>query len=361
MTDVVAGFFAPWIIYAVMLALHLVLPARKVVGYVRDDRTGRLLEYRLNGLLVLVVLALLWVLLGRMGVLAWDWLYLHRWPGLAGSAVLGLIFSLGVVLSVPVTGRSFLADLYFGRSLNRQFFGARVDAKMFLYLVGAAMLGLNLLSFTAHHFVTFGSRFSPGVLLYCILFFWFVVEYLVFERVHLYTYDIFAERVGFKLGWGCLTFYPYFYLVGLWVAAALPDPGTPWWSLVIFALIFFAGWSLARGANMQKYYFKTRPERAFLGFMKPKILSDGKNTLLCSGFWAVSRHINYLGEILMATGLTLVLGYPGRWVVWLYPLYYVVLLSSRERADERRCAAKYGDLWAEYVRRVPRRIIPWVY
>ncbi len=32
MTDFIAGFFAPWIIYALILVLHLALPARKVVG-----------------------------------------------------------------------------------------------------------------------------------------------------------------------------------------------------------------------------------------------------------------------------------------------------------------------------------------
>jgi hypothetical protein len=218
-TDVIAGFFAPWMIYLLILVLHLALPARNVVGYVRDDVTDRLLEYRLNGPLVLSALVLLWAVMSLTGLLPWDWLYVHRWSGLAGSCVLGLLFSLAVVLSARGTGRPFLAELYLGRSQNRQFFNARVDAKMFLYLVGAAMLALNLLSFTAHHILTFGSSLSPGVLLYCFLFFWFVVDYLVFENVHLYTYDIFAERVGFKLGFGCLTFYPYFYAVGLWAVA----------------------------------------------------------------------------------------------------------------------------------------------
>jgi len=361
MMDFIAGFFAPWIVYALILVLNVALPARKVVGYVRDDLTNRPLEYRLNGPLVLSVLVLLWAAVGRTGVLGWDWLYVHRWPSLAGSCVLGLLFSFVMVLSARGTGRTFLADLYFGRSQNRQFFNARVDAKMFLYLVGATMLALNLLSFLAHHILTFGSSASPGVLLYCFLFFWFVVDYLVFENVHLYTYDIFAERVGFKLCWGCFTFYPYFYAVGLWVAADLPDPRTPSWLLVVFAMVFFVGWTLSRGANMQKYFFKTEPERALLGFMKPVSLSDGKNALLDSGFWALSRHVNYLGEILMAAGLTLALGRPGLWAAWLYPLYYVALLVPRERADERRCAEKYGALWTEYVRRVPRRIIPWVY
>jgi delta14-sterol reductase len=112
---------------------------------------------------------------------------------------------------------------------------------------------------------------------------------------------------------------------------------------------------------MQKFLFKTAPERALLGIMKPQTLSDGEHALLCGGFWGVARHINYLGEILMAAGLTLVLGRPALWAAWLYPLYYVALLLPRERADERRCAAKYGPLWTEYVRRVPRRIIPGLY
>jgi Delta14-sterol reductase len=359
--DLAAGFFAPWIVYAVVLGLHLVLPARKVAGYVSEPLTGGRLSYRLNGPLVLIVALLIWVALGRAGLLASDWLYTHRWPGLAGSAVLGLLFSLAVVLTVPTRGRPFLTELYLGRSENRQFVGGRVDAKMFLYLAGAVMLALNLFSFTAHHMLTFGSVFSTGVLLYCFLFFWFIVDYLVFENVHLYTYDIFAERVGFKLGWGCLTFYPYFYLIGLWATVGKPGPQISSGLLVFFVLIFVCGWALSRGANLQKFAFKTDPDRAFLGFFKPKALSDGQNALLYSGFWGVSRHVNYLGEILMATGLTLVLGYPELWVVWLYPLYYVLLLVPRERADERRCALKYGPLWVEYVKRVPRRIIPWVY
>ena len=105
----------------------------------------------------------------------------------------------------------------------------------------------------------------------------------------------------------------------------------------------------------------TDPERAFLGIFKPEVVTDGRRALLCSGFWGVSRHVNYLGEILMATGLALALGYPLTWWVWLYPLYYVALLVPRERDDERRCAQKYGELWTQYVERVPRRIIPGIY
>jgi delta14-sterol reductase len=360
-TDFIIGFFAPWLIDALLLALHLLLPSRKVIGYVRDRRNGEPLRYRLNGPLVLLIAVGLWTLVGRLNLLPWDWLYYHRWSGLAGSCALGLIFSLVIVASAKSTERPFWADLYFGRMENPKFFHGRMDAKMFLYLVGASMLTLNLLSFFAHHILVYGAGFSPGVLLYCCLFLWFVIDYVVFERVHLYTYDIFAERVGFKLGWGCFTFYPYFYCVGLWATAGLPDPNTAPWKLVFFGCIFFAGWILSRGANLQKFLFKINPERVVLGIFKPKTLTDGRYSLLCGGFWGVSRHVNYLGEILMAIGLTLTLGWQAGWVAWLYPLYYVALLFPRERADERRCAAKYGALWNEYVRLVPKRIIPGLY
>jgi delta14-sterol reductase len=361
MRELIAGFLAPWFIYALLLTLHLLLPAREVAGYVIDAGSGEPLRYRLNGPLVLVAAIGLWAIAGALNVIPWDWLYVHRWSGLAGSCVLGLIFSFAMVVRAENAGSSFLADLYFGRLENPRVLEGRVDVKMFLYLVGAVMLALNLLSFLAHHLLVFGSSSSPGVAIYSFLFLWFVVDYLIFERVHLYTYDIFAERLGFKLGWGCLAFYPYFYSVGLWATAELPDPRTAPWLLVLFRSVFFAGWILSRGANLQKFFFKTSPDRAMFGILKPKALTDGKKALLYSGFWGLSRHINYLGEILMAIGLTLSLGWPSVWVVWLYPLYYVALLFPRERADERRCAAKYGDLWKEYVRRVPKRILPGLY
>ena len=231
---------------------------------------------------------------------------------------------------------------------------------MWLYLTGAAMLELNALSFMAHHWLVYGAQASPGIFLSAILITWFIIDYMIFEEVHLYTYDLFAERVGFKLGWGCLVFYPYFYSVFLWATVDMPDPGTPFWLLVIYVLIFFTGWILSRGANLQKYYFKRNPAKAFLGII-PETISDGRNVLLVNGFWGISRHINYSGEILMASGIILCTGYPFMILPWLYPLYYVLLLFARQRDDNKRCAVKYGDLWKTYEKRVPYKIIPFIY
>ena len=353
------GFFTPWIIYAVITILHYYLPGRRVTGYVRHFQTGELLKYRLNGSLVLIISIVLWFLLGYLGWVSFDWLYMIRWYSLAGACVFGLIFSFFIVLPYPSTGRSWFADIFLGRLENPQSGNRQIDAKIWLYLIGTVMLQLNVLSFAAHHYFVFG-KISSGVFLCGTMLTFFVWDYLTFEKVHLFTYDFFAERVGLKLGWGCLTFYPYFYLIALWSIVNLQNPNTPTWLLFCFALVFISGWILSRGANMQKYFFKTQPEKTFLG-IKPKIISDGNMTLLVNGFWGASRHINYMGEILMGLAIALSVGYPGIIWVWFYPLYYVVLLLLRQIDDDKRCSSKYGNLWMSYTKKVKYRIIPYLY
>ena len=93
---------------------------------------------------------------------------------------------------------------------------------------------------------------------------WFVFEYMYFEEVHTYTYDLFRERVGYKLIWGCFCFYPLLpYQIGAWslcqskAGVRNNDLSIPMSFFCI--LIFFCGWVLTRGANLQKYTFRKSP------------------------------------------------------------------------------------------------------
>lgn len=356
----ILGFLTLPFLSALIFCLNAFLPGRWVTGYINKKDSNEKEKYHLNGILVFFVIVLAWLAIGYFGVLPFDWLYRIRWYSLAGAFISGLIFSLAVVLPFSPVRNSFIKDLFFGRIENLQFLNKKVDVKMWLYLSGAIMLELNALSFTAHHVIIYGAQASAGILLSTALMTFFIIDYMIFEEIHLYTYDLFAERVGFKLGWGCLVFYPYFYCVFLWFAADLPDPHTSAGLLTVFMIIFFSGWVLSRGANLQKYFFKRNPERKFL-WIKPQTISGGNRTLLVNGFWGLSRHINYLGEILMASGIVLCTGYPASIWIWLYPVYYVLLLFPRERDDNRRCRQKYGDLWQTYEKMVRWRIIPFVY
>ncbi|MHB8962696.1 MAG: DUF1295 domain-containing protein [Saccharofermentanales bacterium] len=353
------GLITPIIAYAVITLLHIIIPAKRMKGYVKNEITGELMNYRINGKYVLLTSILLWALLGHFRIVPYVWLYETRWLGLIGAVIIGLTYSFYIVLRYPSTGRSFFADFWFGRVKDSQLKDGFIDAKMWFYLIGAVMLQLNVLSFAAYHLMNIENT-NFGFLLGCVMLTWFCFDYLIFEKIHLWTYDFIAERVGFKLGFGCLTFYPYFYSVALWFTAHLPDPGHPVWRSTLFGALFLCGWVLTRGANMQKYFFKTAPDRKFL-WITPEVLSDGKLSLLANGYWGASRHINYLGEIIQAMAIALVSGYLGVWMVWLYPAYYIGLMLSRQADDDKVCKAKYGELWDQYTRKVKYRIIPFIY
>jgi len=356
---IVLGLLTPVIAYAVITGLHAAIPVKRTTGYVRNETTGTVLTYRINGKFVLVASIVIWFALGYFHLVPYTWLYETRWWGLIGACVIGLVYSFTVVLRHPSTGKPFLADLWFGRVKDPQLKDGFIDAKVWFYLIGAVMLQLNVLSCAAYHITTVDSV-NPGFLVACGMLTWFCFDYLTFEKVHLWTYDFIAERVGFKLGFGCLAFYPYFYAVALWFTAHLPRPGGPFWLPALSIVVFLAGWVLTRGANMQKYFFRTAPGRKFL-WIEPVALRDGDHSLLANGYWGASRHINYLGEIVQALAIALAVGYPAVWMVWLYPAYYVGLLFSRQADDDKICRAKYGPLWDEYSKKVKYKIIPFVY
>jgi protein-S-isoprenylcysteine O-methyltransferase Ste14 len=142
--------------------------------------------------------------------------------------------------------------------------------------------------------------------------------------------------------------------------AGRPNPGRPARVMALICVLFIGGWVMTHGANLQKYFFKISPHRQFL-WITPETLSDGDHSLFVNAYWGASRHINYLGEIIQALAVALVVGYPGVLTVWLYPLYYIGLLVSRQSDDDKICRAKYGDLWGEYTQKVKYKIIPHVY
>jgi delta14-sterol reductase len=186
----------------------------------------------------------------------------------------------------------------------------------------------------------------------------FVAEYMWHEAVHLWTYDIFRERIGFKLLFGCLAFYPFFYAVGILPLVDGTADISPAAAVGCVGL-FFVGWALTRGANLQKFACK-QGRRSFLwGLISMETVPGSHGRLLCSGFWGCARHINYCGEILQAVALAL----PG-WLAtgsllpFAYPAYYVGLFVPRQLDDDAICAAKYGAVWTEYCRRVPYRMVP---
>ena len=403
-------------LYAATFALHVLLPPWSgTAGYARDCRTGDPLEYRYNGLFVLVVVivGLLFTAsaddLADLAVCFWPMVYTSNCLGLAISGALyvrgqsrlrrGLVDRGVSCLVVGVAKRSKTAaatdefeargpaeNFYCGIEWNPRVLG--IDIKMFNYLVGAVALACNLLGAMALHLVkTKGaggingeagadpvtvleltSSCSNAMCAYTVSMAWFIIEYMYHEHVHVYTYDIFRERVGAKMCWGCWCFYPFFYCVGVWPLVASSADKYQNGDLSFVGTcgcvsMFFAGWVLTRFANLQKFYFRTEKSPTFLCGVIQNVTVPGSNgRLLCSGFWGVSRHVNYLGEILQGCALALPAWLAtGSMLPWLYPFYYVMLFVPRDLDDDEVCAKKYGKSWDKYRTLVPYRIVPGLY
>lgn len=274
--------------------------------------------------------------------------------------------------------RSELEHIYCGLSNFNPSWPGGLDAKMWLYVVGAVQLELNILSTVAAHVygrrtlsvdggIQLGDGYSIGygMFTYAALLSFFVVDYMIMEHVHLQTYDLFRERIGLKLIWGCMFFYPFFYAIGGISLATAPNKDISLPLAVACFILFFIGWTLTRGANLQKSACKAGQEKfIWCGRRVNMSTVPGSNgRILNAGFWGLSRHVNYLGEILQALSLALP-GFfaTGSLVPFLYPLYYVALFIPRQIDDDAICSKKHGEkIWNEYIKTVPYRIVPYIY
>lgn len=262
---------------------------------------------------------------------------------------------------------SAAATFFLGCEWNPRILG--VDVKMILYAIGAIMLQLNLLSFWAYDKLHRNGNSSNAIIAYLLMFSWFIAEYMYFENVHLYTYDLFAEKIGFKLCWGCLFFYPFFYCIGGTVISWLHfEKDLPNSLFAISTSLHTAGWIITRGANLQKYYFRVNPNLKLFSFGLLVVTQEcvPGTHLLCSGWWGVAKHFNYFGEILQGFAVTLPCVYIAglseySLVALAYPIYYCILFVTRQIDDDGVCKIKYGEKWDEYCKIVKYRIIPGIY
>ena len=364
-TEKVLAFFTPLVIFAAFFVVQLILPGRRVPGYVINPETGQPRNYKLNGMLVFVIAVIVWAT--EVTGMPRDWFYRASIWSVAGGTAFAAVFSLIAFLSQPQGEvKNPIIAFYLGRPKEVSFFNERISVKMWFYVVGGTMLALNSLSGAAWHHDQFPGQVNLGVYMYAAIFTFYVFDYFIFERVQLYTYDLIEENTGFKLFWGGLVVYGWLFILPLWGMAAHPAPefSTAWtyfW-LVSAPLLFLIGWGVSRGANLQKYMFKRFPERKFLGIIEQEYIEAGERKILCSGLWGKARHFNYMGEIFFGLAVALTFGHFGNPWAWTYLVFALAMFIWRQIEDDRACAEKYGpEKWAEYQERVPYRIVPGIY
>ena len=205
-------------------------------------------------------------------------------------------------------------------------------------------------------------RITYSMGLVCFFQFFYILDYFWQEESILTTMDIKHDPFGWMLCFGDLTWVPFSYSLQAFYLYHNPavDVTLPT-AVAIFAL-HFLGYRIFRESNNQKHNFRTgNPDGLKIWGNKSEFIKTKRGTkLLLSGWWGLSRHPNYLGDISMALAYSLPCGF-GSLFPYFYPIYFWILLVHRERRDNYHCASKYGKDWDAYCRRVPYRIIPYVY
>uniref|UniRef100_A0A8C6IGU5 Delta(14)-sterol reductase TM7SF2 n=1 Tax=Mus spicilegus TaxID=10103 RepID=A0A8C6IGU5_MUSSI len=334
--------WSPWALLLLFIWLGLqvalyLLPARKVAeGLELKDKSR--LRYPINGFQALVLTALL------MGLGVSVGLPLGALPGMLlplafATTLTSFIFSLLLYAKALVAPASALApggnsgnsmyDFFLGRELNPRL--GSFDFKYFCELrpglIGWVCINLALLMQEAE------LRGSPSLAMWLVNGFQllYVGDALWYEESVLTTMDIIHDGFGFMLVFGDLAWVPFTYSLQAQFLLYHPQPlGLPMALLIC----------LLKG-------LETIPT------------ATGRQ-LLVSGWWGMVRHPNYLGDLIMALAWSLPCGL-SHLLPYFYVLYFTALLVHREARDEQQCLQKYGRAWQEYCKRVPYRIIPYVY
>uniref|UniRef100_A0A8D2HJF5 Delta(14)-sterol reductase TM7SF2 n=1 Tax=Urocitellus parryii TaxID=9999 RepID=A0A8D2HJF5_UROPR len=317
-------------------ALYL-LPARKVAeGQELKDKSR--LCYPINGFQALVLTALL-VGLGVSVGLPLGALPEMLLPLAFAATITTFIFSFLLYMKAQVAPASALApggnsgnliyDFFLGRELNPRI--CSFDFKYFCELrpglIGWVFINLALLVQEAEQ------RGSPSLAMWLVNGFQllYVGDALWHEEAVLTTMDITHDGFGFMLAFGDLAWVPFTYSLQAQFLLYHPQPlGLPMAAVIC----------LING-------LETIPT------------ATGRQ-LLVSGWWGMVRHPNYLGDLIMALAWSLPCGV-SHLLPYFYVLYFTALLVHREARDERQCLQKYGRAWHEYCRRVPYRILPYIY
>lgn len=353
------ALYTGWYLYCV-LAWYF-LPGKWVKGL--PLRTGQQLEYKTNALATgLVALAVAAGYITVYGPASFTILYDH-WLGLLSVALINSIAQAVYVYVASFYGYKLLAlggntgnvvyDWFIGRELNPRI--GLFDIKTFNELRPGLILWVLVdASCACWQHTQFGYVSDS---MWLVLFFhtWYVVDSLLHEETIFSQMDITTDGFGFMLSVGDLVWVPFTYSLQARYLAFEPVRLGTIGVLAILA-VQLVGYYIFRTANVEKNDFRQGHNPKNLQFMTT---STGRK-LLISGWWGVSRHPNYLGDWLMAWAWCLTCGF-GSPIPYFYVVYFAILLVHRQLRDDEACKKKYGTDWDTYCKRVPYRIIPYVY
>ncbi|KAG5651937.1 hypothetical protein H0H81_006879 [Sphagnurus paluster] len=350
--------------YAFCVVSWAVLPGDRFQG--TTLRNGEKKTYNINAFSTfLLALGAACGTIYRYGPESFTFLY-EKWLGFVTASVLMAItqglfcyaisFQQGKLLALGGNSGNFIYDFFIGRELNPSI--GSLDLKYFNELrPGLILWALVDISMACEQATRRGGLNKVTDSMWLVLAFqiWYVADALYNETAIFTTMDIITDGFGFMLAVGDLAWVPFTYsLQARYLAFAPKELGAVWTTVII--LVNLTGYWIFRDSNGEKNDFRNGKNPKNLQFF---VTARGTK-LLTSGWWGLSRHPNYLGDLLMALAWSLPTGIDTP-ITYFYVCYFAVLLIHRQRRDDENCHKKYGKDWEVYQKLVPSRIIPFIY
>ncbi|KAL2369754.1 7-dehydrosterol-delta 7-reductase [Blastomyces gilchristii SLH14081] len=365
--------YGAWVLFQALL--YSFLPGSTHEG--QPTPAGNILKYKINGLLAAVVTTLLFGAISLWGGTSASSFVAANWGAfLAIFNIYGLFLTLAFYIKAHISpshpeDRKFsgspLYDIYMGIELNPRL-GQSWDMKLFHNgrpgIIGWILIDM---SFTALQFCRHG-YITNSILIADILHLTYIMDFFFNEDWYLKTIDMAHDHVGFYLAWGSAAWLPTIYTLQPQFLAINPVSLSPIAAATILTA-GFGGYVLFRSANHQKYLVRDTQGKCLIWGKAPEYIqgeyktADGsrhKSIILCSGWWGVVRHANYLGDLILSYAMCATCGFT-HLLPWTYAIFMTTILVHRCYRDEERCAKKYGKTWGEYCGKVRWRIIPGVF
>jgi delta14-sterol reductase len=363
-------FYLIWFFGLVLLDVYI--PGKEKYGV--ELRDGTKLKYIINGLQL--VIFLLMVLISRFYLYGFNlpelnFLYDNFLGLMITSWEFSILLSFFVYFAsfIPLTGKNgkgtkerilsvngnsgnVIFDWFIGRELNPRIGG--LDIKLFCELRPGLLLWSFLnLSCLQRQYQQLG-YITNSMLIVNLLQFIYVIDGVLNEEGCLTMIDITTDGFGFMLAFGDLCWVPFCYCLQSRYLTLI-EINLSNFFLGIIILIMIVGFYIFKSSNNQKNDFR----RGKLPHLK-SIQTDRGTKLLVEGWWGMSQHINYFGDMLIALSWCLPTGF-NTILTYFYVIYFSSLLFHRQARDEEKCKNKYGKYWTEYEKQVPYKIIPYIY
>ncbi|KAJ8094461.1 erg24, C-14 sterol reductase [Marasmius tenuissimus] len=350
--------------YTFCVVCWFILPGEWVKGTVLRD--GNVKEYKINGLSTLMLAVGLAIgTIVKFGPESFTFIY-HKWVGLITAAlvmsfiqavyVYAASFAQGKLLALGGNSGNVIYDWFIGRELNPSI--GSFDIMSFNELRPGLILWILIdISMICEQAVRRGgfSKVPDSIWLTSAFQIFYVVDSLWNESALFTTVDIIMEGFGFMLAVGDLVWVPFVYSLPSRYLAFNPIELGVLKSVSIFGINFLGYW-IFRASNGEKNDFRNGKNPKNLKYMTTTTGSK----LLTSGWWGVSRHPNYLGDILMSIAWSLPTGFNTP-ITYFYPIFFTFFLIHRQERDEAKCQQKYGKDWDKYKSIVRYKILPYIY